>query len=49
MTVKQWGAACRCSIDSAQRDITDLVTRGVLARNEGGSLRTSYRFSWTPT
>lgn len=48
LTVKQWAAACRCSIDTAQRDIADLVVRGVLARNEGGSLKTSYRFSWTP-
>ncbi len=48
-TVKQWAAVCRCSIDSAQRDIAELVTRGLLARNDGGSLRTSYRFSWAPT
>jgi Fic family protein len=46
VTVKQWAAACHCSIDTAQRDIADLVSRGVLARNEGGSLKTSYRFSW---
>ena len=49
ITVKQWASVCRCSIDSAERDIKDLVTRGLLARNQGGSLRTSYRFAWTPT
>lgn len=48
LTVKQWAMACRCSVDTAQRDIADLATRGVLTRNEGGSLKTSYRFSWTP-
>lgn len=48
VTVKQWAAACRCSIDSAQRDISDLVARGVLTKNEGGSSRTSYRFGWSP-
>ena len=47
LTVKQWAAACKCSVDTAQRDIADLVRRGVLARNEGGSLKTSYRFSWS--
>lgn len=47
LTVKQWATACRCSVDTAQRDITELVSRGVLARNDGGSLKTSYRFSWT--
>ena len=40
--------ACACSIDTAQRDITDLVARGVVARNEGGAMKTSYRFSWSP-
>lgn len=48
LTVKQWAAVCRCSVDTAQRDIADLVARGVLTRNEGGSLKTSYRFSWSP-
>ncbi|MGV3624127.1 MAG: Fic family protein [Archangium sp.] len=47
VTVKQWAAACKCSIDSAGRDIADLVARGVLTKNEGGSSRTSYRFSWS--
>lgn len=46
LTVKQWAVVCKCSVDSAQRDIADLVSRGVLARNEGGSLKTSYRFNW---
>ena len=44
VTVKQWATACKCSIDSAQRDISDLVERRVLKKNPGGSSRTSYRF-----
>jgi Fic family protein len=32
----------KCSIPSAQRDINDLLARGVLKRNPGGSKNTSY-------
>lgn len=44
MTAKKWGAICGCSPDTAQRDINDLVARGILIRNVGGSKNTSYRF-----
>lgn len=45
MTAQKWAHLCRCSVDTAQRDIADLVTRGLLLRNEGAGKRTSYRFT----
>jgi Fic family protein len=42
LTAKKWAALAKCSVDSAQRDINDLVTRGVLVKNPGGSKNTSY-------
>ncbi|CAA7622832.1 Fic family protein [Magnetospirillum sp. UT-4] len=46
ITTRKWMAICGCSADTAQRDITDLVGRGVLEKNPGGSRNTSYRFVW---
>jgi Fic family protein len=43
LTTRKWAALGKCSIATAQRDINDLVGRGVLTRNPGGSRRTSYR------
>ena len=48
LTVKQWARSCRCSVDTAQRDVDDLVRRKVLAKNPVGGPRTSYRFAWAP-
>lgn len=42
LTARKWAALARCSPATAQRDIKDLVDRGVLGRNEGGSKNTSY-------
>ena len=42
LTAKKWAALGKCSIDTAQRDLTDLVQRGLLRRNAGGSKNTSY-------
>lgn len=42
LTAKQWAAIAKVSIPTAQRDINDLVERGVLRRNPGGSKNTSY-------
>nr|WP_281721245.1 Fic family protein [Nitrosomonas nitrosa] len=42
LTAKKWAALAKCSVDTAQRDINDLVSRGLLVRNPGGSKRTSY-------
>ena len=38
----KWAALTKASTDTALRDITDLVERGVLTRDEGGGRSTSY-------
>lgn len=48
ITSRKWAGICGCSQDTAQRDINDLVDRGLLVRNPGGSRNTSYRFDWPP-
>ena len=42
LTAKKWVALAKVSIPTAQRDINDLVERGILRRNPGGSKNTSY-------
>lgn len=42
LTARKWAALGKCSVDTAQRDINDLMERRLLARNPGGSRRTSY-------
>lgn len=42
LTAKKWAALAKCSVPTAQRDINDLVDRGLLIRNPGGSKNTSY-------
>jgi Fic family protein len=42
LTARKWAAMGKCSMPTAQRDIKDLIDRGVLIRNEGGSKNTSY-------
>ena len=42
LTARKWAALAKCSIPSAQRNINDLLARGVLKRNPGGSKNTSY-------
>jgi Fic family protein len=42
LTARKWAAMAKCSMATAQRDIKDLVDRGLLIRNEGGSKNTSY-------
>lgn len=42
LTARKWAAIGKCSIASAQRDISDLLERGILKRNQGGSKNTSY-------
>ena len=45
LTARKWAALGKCSMPTAQRDIKDLVDRGILVRNEGGSKNTSYRLA----
>ena len=42
LTAKKWAVIGKCSIPTAQRDITEMVQDGVLRRNPGGSKNTSY-------
>jgi Fic family protein len=42
LTTRKWAAIGKCSVPTAQRDINDLLARGVLRRNPGGSKNTSY-------
>lgn len=42
LTTSKWAALTKTSTDTALRDITDLVERGVLVKDEGGGRSTSY-------
>lgn len=42
LTAKKWAILTKSSVPTAQRDIKDLVERGVLRQNPGGSKNTSY-------
>jgi Fic family protein len=42
LTSSKYAAIEKCSPDTALRDITDLVERGVLRKDEGGGRSTSY-------
>jgi Fic family protein len=42
LTARKWAVIGKCSMPTAQRDINDLLARGVLRRNAGGSKNTSY-------
>lgn len=42
LTSSKWAAIEKCSQDTALRDISDLIARGILARDCGGGRSTSY-------
>lgn len=42
LTTSKWAALTKASTDTALRDITDLVERGILTKDEGGGRSTSY-------
>ena len=42
LTSSKWAAIAKCSPDTALRDITDLLVRGVLRKSEAGGRSTSY-------
>lgn len=48
LTAKKWAALAKCSIDTAQRDLADLVEKGLVRRNPGGSRKTSYALITDP-
>lgn len=43
LTSSKWAKITKCSQDTAHRDITDLIKRGVLEKEEAGGRSTSYR------
>lgn len=45
LTSSKWAAIAKCSPDTALRDITDLVTRGVLRKSDAGGRSTSYELA----
>lgn len=45
LTTRKWAAMTKVSVPTAQRDINELVDRGVLRRGGGGSKNTSYEVS----
>ena len=47
LTSSKWAKMTKCSQDTALRDITDLIERGLLVQNEAGGRSTSYRLSAT--
>jgi len=42
LTARKWATLTKVSVPTAQRDINDLLDRGLLRRNPGGSKNTSY-------
>jgi len=42
LTTSKWAAIAKCSQDTALRDISDLLTRGVLRKADAGGRSTSY-------
>jgi len=48
LTTSKWAQIAKCSQDSALRDISDLIERGVLERGESGGRSTSYRLVAEP-
>ena len=45
LTSSKWAALARCSADTALRDITGLLARGVLRRSHAGGRSTSYELN----
>ncbi len=45
LTSSKWAASAKCSPDTALRDITDLLARGVLRKSDAGGRSTSYELN----
>jgi Fic family protein len=45
LTTSKWAAIAKCSPDTALRDITDLLARGVLRKSEAGGRSTNYELN----
>lgn len=42
LTTSKWAKICKCSQDTAYRDISDLMQRGILQKEDAGGRSTSY-------
>jgi Fic family protein len=42
LTTSKWAAIAKCSSDTALRDITELITLGILRKTSGGGRSTAY-------
>jgi Fic family protein len=45
LTARKWAAIAKCSADTALRDITDLISRGILKQSPGGGRSTAYELN----
>ena len=45
LTSPKWAAIAKCSADTALRDITDLLARGLLRKSDAGGRSTSYELN----
>lgn len=45
LTSSKWAKICKCSQDTAMRDIQDLLSKGLLEKEPGGGRSTSYRLT----
>jgi Fic family protein len=48
LTSSKWAAIAKCSPDTALRDITDLLARGVLRKSDAGGRSTSHELNHSP-
>jgi Fic family protein len=48
LTSSKWAIIEKCSADTALRDITGLLQRGLLKKNEAGGRSTSYSLAEGP-
>lgn len=48
LTSSKWASVAKCSNDTALRDITDLLARGVLCKSDAGGRSTSYELNGVP-
>lgn len=48
LTSSKWAKMTKCSQDTAQRDIQDLIERGILKKEDAGGRSTSYRMDKQP-
>jgi Fic family protein len=48
LTSSKWAAIAKCSPDTALRDITDLMARGILRKSDAGGRSTSYELNDPP-